>query len=287
MMLFALSAAVLILAGWVAVRGRREAQRLHLTRVEVPVPHLPEALDGIEIIHLSDLHLTSYGPYEQDLLRALRPLPARVVVITGDYLGGPGGAQALIPLLMEIGRDRIMLGVLGNHDYRPPVNTAALARDLARAGVRLLVNDAAVVVERGHRLRFVGVDDPHTGRADVEKAMAALPPPLGDQPEPVVVLAHSPDVFPDAERAGADLILAGHTHGGQVCLPGGFPLLTNTRRVGRRFARGLVDVGETPMFVTRGIGTSAIRLRLFCPPEIAVVRLVAAPATAASPADVP
>lgn len=286
-MLFALSAAVLILAGWVAVRGRREAQRLHLTRVEVPVPHLPEALDGIEIIHLSDLHLTGYGPYEQDLLRALRPLPARVVVITGDFLGGPGGAQALIPLLMEIGRDRIMLGVLGNHDYRPPVNTAALARDLARAGVRLLVNDAAVVVERGHRLRFVGVDDPHTGRADVEKAMAALPPPLGDQPEPVVVLAHSPDVFPDAERAGADLILAGHTHGGQVCLPGGFPLLTNTRRVGRRFARGLVDVGETPMFVTRGIGTSAVRLRLFCPPEIAVVRLVAAPATAASPADVP
>lgn len=286
-MLFALSAAVLTLAGWVAVRGRREAQRLHLTRVEVPVPHLPEALDGIEIIHLSDLHLTGYGPYEQDLLRALRPLPARVVVITGDFLGGPGGAQALIPLLMEIGRDRIMLGVLGNHDYRPPVNTAALARDLARAGVRLLVNDAAVVVERGHRLRFVGVDDPHTDRADVEKAMAALPPPLGDQPEPVVVLAHSPDVFPDAERAGADLILAGHTHGGQVCLPGGFPLLTNTRRVGRRFARGLVDVGETPMFVTRGIGTSAVRLRLFCPPEIAVVRLVAAPATAASPADVP
>lgn len=286
-MLFALSAAVLTLAGWVAVRGRREAQRLHLTRVEVPVPHLPEALDGIEIIHLSDLHLTGYGPYEQDLLRALRPLPARVVVITGDFLGGPGGAQALIPLLMEIGRDRIMLGVLGNHDYRPPVNTAALARDLARAGVRLLVNDAAVVVERGHRLRFVGVDDPHTGRADVEKAMAALPPPLGDQREPVVVLAHSPDVFPDAERAGADLILAGHTHGGQVCLPGGFPLLTNTRRVGRRFARGLVDGGATPMFVTRGIGTSAIRLRLFCPPEIAVVRLVAAPATAASPADVP
>src|SRR5690606_7562942 len=137
MMLFALSAAVLTLAGWVAVRGRREAQRLHLTRVEVPVPHLPEALDGIEIIHLSDLHLTGYGPYEQDLLRALRPLPARVVVITGDFLGGPGGAQALIPLLMEIGRDRIMLGVLGNHDYRPPVNTAALARDLARAGVRL------------------------------------------------------------------------------------------------------------------------------------------------------
>ncbi len=287
-MLFALSAAVLTLAGWVAVRGRREAQRLHLTRVEVPVPHLPEALDGIEIIHLSDLHLTGYGPYEQDLLRALRPLPARVVVITGDFLGGPGGAQALIPLLMEIGRDRIMLGVLGNHDYRPPVNTAALARDLARAGVRLLVNDAAVVVERGHRLRFVGVDDPHTGRADVEKAMAALPPPLGDQPEPVVVLAHSPDVFPDAERAGAE---------SDPCRPHPRRPSLSARRFpsadqhpprrqtvcprsgGRRRARLCSSLAAS--------GPAPYALRLFCPPEIAVVRLVAAPAAAASPADVP
>src|SRR5690606_31722933 len=208
---------------WLAFQGRRETRRLHLTTVEVPVRDLPEELDGFEIIHLSDLHLTGYGPYEQDLLRALRPLPARVVAITGDFLGGPIGAQALIPMLMEIGRDRVVFGVFGNHDYRPPVNTEALARDLARAGVRLLVNDAAVVTERGRRLHFVGVDDPHTGRADVERALAAVPPPQGHEREPVILLAHSPDVFPDAEGAGADLILAGHTHGGQICLPGGFP----------------------------------------------------------------
>lgn len=274
-MFTAVLGAAALLGGYAVVRGRAEAHRLHLTRVDVPVRDLPEALDGFEIIHLSDLHLTGYGPYEQALMRALRPLTARVVAITGDFLGGPDGAAALIPLLMEVGRDRVTFGVFGNHDYRPPVNTQALARDLARVGVRLLVNDADVVIHRGHRLRFVGVDDPHTGRADVPKAFSALPPPLGDEREPVIVLAHSPDVFPDADEAGADLILAGHTHGGQICLPGGYPITTNTR-VGRKFSRGLVDNGPTPMFVTRGIGTSKLRMRLFCPPEIAVIRLVRA-----------
>lgn len=278
-------AALAAAAGWLAFQGRRETRRLHLTTVEVPVRDLPEELDGFEIIHLSDLHLTGYGPYEQDLLRALRPLPARVVAITGDFLGGPIGAQALIPMLMEIGRDRVVFGVFGNHDYRPPVNTEALARDLARAGVRLLVNDAAVVAERGRRLHFVGVDDPHTGRADVERALAAVPPPQGHEREPVILLAHSPDVFPDAEGAGADLILAGHTHGGQICLPGGFPLHTNTRRVGRRFSAGLVERGGTPMFVHRGIGTSGLRMRLFCPPEVAVIRLVRCPGLQQPPSE--
>lgn len=267
--------ALALLAIYVFGRGRSEARRLHITRVEVPIAGLPEALDGFEIIHLSDLHLTGYGPYEQELLRALRPLSARIVVFTGDFLGGPGGADALIPILMEVGRDRIAFGVLGNHDYRPPVNTRALARDLARAGVRLLVNDSDVVVERGHRLRFIGVDDPHTGRANVQQAMATLPPPAGDKPEPVILLAHSPDVLLDADAADADLILAGHTHGGQICLPGGYPLFTNTR-LGKKFASGLVQESSTPMFVTRGIGTSSISVRLFCPPEIAVIRLVRA-----------
>lgn len=262
-----------LLGGYAVVRGRTEAQRLHLTRVDVPVRGLPEVLNGFEIIHLSDLHLRGYGPYEQTLIRALRTETARVVVITGDFLGSPEGAAALIPLLMEIGRDRIMFGVLGNHDHKPPVNTQALARDLARIGVRLLVNDADVITHRGHRLHLVGVDDPHTQRADVTKAFSALPAPLGNEREPVIVLAHSPDIYYEAAAAGADLILAGHTHGGQICLPGGYPVTTNTR-LGRKFARGLVNDGTTPIFISRGIGTTKLRMRLFCPPEVAVIRLV-------------
>lgn len=265
-----------LLGAFGVVRGRIEAGKLHMTEVEVPVHNLPDALDGFEIIHLSDVHWTGYGPYEQTLLRALRHLSAPVVALTGDYLDGPGGAQALIPMLMEIGRDRVTLAVLGNNDYGRAVNTEALVRDLTRAGARVLVNDAHVVHYRGQKVRFVGVDDPHTGRADVAKAFAALPPPQGNEREPVIVLAHSPDVFPQLKQAGADLVLAGHTHGGQICLPGGYPIVTNTR-IGRRFARGLITEGQTAMFVSRGVGTSGVRMRLFCPPEVAVVRLVRAP----------
>lgn len=265
-----------LLLAAVYVGGRREAGRLHITRVEVPVSRLPQALDGLEIIHLTDLHLRGYGPFEQDLLRAVARLDAPIVAVTGDFLAGPGGADALIPLLMEIGRERTVFGVLGNHDHRPPVNTRALANDLARAGVRLLVNSSEIVLARGARLRIAGVDDPHTGRDDLEAALARD----GDsRDEPVILLAHSPDVFPAAVEAGVHLVLAGHTHGGQICLPGGYAPWTNSR-LGRRFAAGLFRDGPTRMFVSRGIGTVRWNIRLFCPPEIAVVRLVRAADTA-------
>jgi len=257
-----------------AVRARIEAGSLFITHVDVPVDDLPPELDGFSLIHLSDLHLVGYGPFEHDLIRAVRPLPAQTVVITGDFLGGPGGATALIPLVMEIGRDRTVFGVLGNHDHRPSINTQALVNDLSRAGVRMLVNSGALIHHRGQRLRIAGVDDPHTGRADLGRALAHVPPSRPDAREPLLLLAHSPDIFAEASAAGVDLVLAGHTHGGQLCLPGGLPLWTNTRR--GRFGGGLFQRGHTRMFVTRGVGTGLVRARLFCPPEVALVRLVRA-----------
>ncbi|HEY8495436.1 MAG TPA: metallophosphoesterase [Limnochordales bacterium] len=273
-MLLWLLAAAAAGAAYLAVRSWAEAHSLFITQVDVPIEGLPPELDGFTILHLSDLHLRGYGPFEQDLVRTVRTLPAPVLVITGDFLGEPGAASALIPLLMEIGRDRLVYGVLGNNDRGRRLDTQALARDLTRAGVRLLVNGGEVIRHRGRRIRIAGVDDPHTGLDDVDQALACVPPSQGDGREPLVLLAHSPDVLEAASRAGVDLVLAGHTHGGQICLPGGVPLWTNTRR--GRFSAGLYRHGRTQMFVTRGIGTSALPGRLFCPPEVAVVRLVPA-----------
>lgn len=261
-----------LLAGAAALRGRREAHRLHITRVNVPIPALPSALDGFEIIHLSDLHLTGYGPYEQAWLRAVRSLSAPVAVITGDLAASRFGARSLVPMLMELSRERTVLAVLGNNDYDPAVNTGTLVRDLTRAGVRVLLNEAHAVRHRDHRLWFVGVDDPHTGRARLHQSLAAVPQHGRAAEEPVILLAHSPDIFLEAKAAGAALVLAGHTHGGQICLPGGVPVFSNSR-LGRRYARGLISEDGTSLFVSRGIGTSGVPMRLFCPPEVAVIRL--------------
>lgn len=265
--------AAALAAAYLLVRSRLEAESLTIARVDVPMTELPAELDGYTLLHLSDLHLRAYGPQEQELIRAVRALPGQALVITGDFLGGPGGATVLIPLLMELGRDRQVYAVLGNHDHKPPVNTQALVRDLTRAGVRVLMNRGAVIHHRGRRLRLAGVDDPHSGRDDLARALADVPPTPGAR-EPLLLLAHSPDILEAASRAGVDLVLAGHTHGGQICLPGGVPLWTNTRR--GRFGAGLFQRGTTRMFVTRGVGTAGLRMRLFCPPEIAVIRLVAA-----------
>ncbi|OUM93142.1 MAG: hypothetical protein BAA04_13400 [Firmicutes bacterium ZCTH02-B6] len=259
---------------YLALRAWAEANTLSVTRVEIPIHGLPPDLDGLTIIQLSDLHLRGYGPFEQDLVRTVRSLPAPILVITGDFLGDPNAAGALIPLLMEIGRDRAVYGVLGNHDHGRRVNTQALVHDLTRAGVRVLINSGDAIRHRGHRIRIAGVDDPHTGRDNLNEALAHVPPSAGDAREPLILLAHSPDVLETASQAGVDLVLAGHTHGGQICLPGGRPLWTNTRR--GRFGAGLFGRGRTQMFVSRGIGTSSVRGRLFCPPEVAVVRLVPA-----------
>lgn len=275
MYLWLLAIGAVILFVWLGLRARTEAGSLTITRVDVPVDGLPPELDGFTILHLSDLHLRGWGPFEQALVQTVRSVPTPAVALTGDFLGAAAGATALIPIVMEIGRDRVVYGVLGNHDYLPQVNTRSLANDLARAGVRLLVNGADVIRHRGRRVWIIGVDDPHTGRDDLQQALSHVLPPAGEQGEPRILLAHSPDIFPAAARAGVDLVLAGHTHGGQICLPGGVPIITNTRR--GRFGAGLFRRGRTTMFVTRGIGTSGLRGRLFCPPEIAVVRLVRPP----------
>lgn len=245
-----------------------EPYHLEVVERELHFSGLPEALDGLCIAHLSDLHLQRFDDVERQTIEAVRKADPDLICFTGDFIDDRKHLQFLVPYLMELCRGKRAYGVLGNHDHSEQVDTEWLRRELGRVGVRLLMNEAVEERVRGVRVAVAGVDDPHTGRADVARALGRAPERRGF----TLLLAHSPDVLLDAEAAKADLVLCGHTHGGQVCLPLIGPLQTNTR-LGRRAAQGEGVIDGARYYVSRGLGTSALRLRLFCRPELAVLTL--------------
>lgn len=205
-----------------------------------------------------------------------------VIAVTGDFLSDGRALTFLAPLLMELGQVAPIYAVLGDNDFEDVNHPERLIGELKRSRVRLLRNEADLFIRGDRALLIVGVDDPNTHRADLAKALteadqlwrrsrfAAASSAQADAP-PVVVLAHSPEIVRDHD-ARAHLYLTGHTHGGQICLPGGIALATNTRGV-PRYASGLFNIGNSWLYVNRGVGTARIPARLFCPPEIAVFDL--------------
>jgi predicted MPP superfamily phosphohydrolase len=162
-----------------------------------------------------------------------------------------------------------ILGVPGNHD------PAALLPELEKLGVRMLMNESCRLTRGGDRLWIVGVDDPHFYRThDLETAMRDVTD--GDC---TILLAHSTDQHQEAQASGADLMLSGHTHGGQICLPGGIPVLTSCRQP-RAMAAGPWRYGNMLGYTSRGVGTSAVEARFNCRPEVILHKLVRSPAKA-------
>ena len=252
-----------------------EPDRLVVHRVQVPVRGLPPGIDGLRIVALSDVHAgaphVGLGKLRQiaDTVNALEP---DVAVFLGDFvIHGVVGGRFIEPEVAaaELGRIRAAkIAVLGNHDWR--LDGRRVGRALEAAGFRVLHNDVASVERNGRRLWFAGLADLKTQRPDIAGTLARVP--SGD---PVVVLTHSPDVFPDVP-ARVGLTLAGHTHGGQVRLPLFGPLAVPSK-FGARYAAGLIEEQGRRLFVTSGIGTSIVPVRFGVPPEIAEITLTASP----------
>lgn len=248
-------------------RGQANATRIQVCHNLVPIFRLPAEFQGYTILHLTDLHADVSTGAMQALPQAIAGLRYDVCVITGDFRGRTFGPyEPSLNLIRQAVREIVapMFGVLGNHD------SGQMVRCLEDMGIQMLLNERRVIRRGSARLWLAGVDDPHHYRTDdVRKAMIDIP-----QDEPSVLLAHSTDCLRDASRQGVSLILCGHTHGGQICLPGGVPVLTSSA-MPRRLASGAWRVGSLQGYTSRGIGTSALDVRFNCPPEVTLHTLVA------------
>ncbi len=255
-------AAVLLKGAGLFARGERNMLDLAIRRNDVFFPRLPEPFDRFRILHLSDLHLDTHPDLARVLIDRLDRIAGEydVCVLTGDIRSSTHGSSEdairdLAAIRPHIGSP--VYAVLGNHDF---IETTPRLEEM---GISLLLNESAEIRKDGESIFLAGVDDPHFYVADnIEKASSRI-----DADAFAILLAHSPEVYRKAAYCGFDFLLAGHTHGGQICLPGGAPILKNARCPRRLIAgpwryRGLVGYTST------GSGASCLGVRYNCPPEI-------------------
>lgn len=246
-----------------------------LSRWEVPVAGLPARLDGIAIGHITDVHVQRMvRPRHLDrAIEMLNEQAPDLVCLTGDYVCFHPGAIPRLALSLERLEAKQVVAVLGNHDHW--CNAPGIRWVLEQLDIRVLQNEHTFVEVRGERLLVVGVDDAATGHDDPERAFGAAPPS-----EPTLVLTHDPRVAERLTPWSPALVLAGHTHGGQVKL--GRLTERVAARLGHRHIEGFYELGPTLLYVNRGLGAS-VPLRVGAPPEVALLVLRAAPPDPADP----
>jgi len=247
-------------------RGTRNARDVRIHEVDAILPDLPTAFHGYRILQLTDLHLDFIKDMGDIICARLRDVCCDLCVLTGDYRAKTHGRfhQVLDPLRRIVDTADAgdgVLAVLGNHD------TVKMAAHLGDMGVRLVANETIVLQRGANTISITGIDDPHYYYTDeTVKALSTS----GDGFK--ICLVHTPELYDIAAAEGYRLYLCGHTHGGQICLPGGFPVITHLY-AGRRFARGLWRFGGMIGYTSTGCGAVGIPLRFNCPGEIAVIRL--------------
>lgn len=245
-----------------------ERHRPVVERITVPLRGLGTAWKGFRIVQITDLHLEPLGvpgllKTVVDTINGLKP---DMVVMTGDYI--THDASNLVNLAEPLADLKVPAGIFacnGNHDLWAGVSKVSKA--LGQHGVKYLVNDGVGFQRQNESLWVAGLDSIWGGSPRLSKALAGSPANAG-----AVILMHEPDYADLISRTPKPLLqLSGHTHGGQVCLPGGRPL--RLPAWGKKYAKGLFDVGNIKLYVNRGIGCLDVPVRFACPPEITEITL--------------
>lgn len=258
-----------------AVEGfLHEPFQLDVERLSIVLPSLPVEFDGLKVAQLSDLHIHSVSRAYRIAIDVIRREHPNLVVITGDLVDRPEETSACISFLGQLHKavGVPVVAVPGNWDHRAFSTKRSIAgwhkRLQEETGVRIFVNQNAVLRWHGSRIWLVGTDDPYFGHADLDASFEGVPDTAF-----ALVLTHAPEAFEElAQRPAARLVLAGHTHGGQVRLPF-IGALRVPSRYGTRFAHGLYKLGDTFFYVNAGMGMSHLPVRFLCRPELTFITL--------------
>lgn len=268
--LFFLFAAFFAVNIWVFILGQNEV--LNIAEFEVQSKKIS---DPVTIVQLSDLHEKSFGPDNASLFAAVRSLKPDLIAITGDIIYNSYTDSPNLAYMENLAKNCVEIAptffVTGNHDrYHPQ----AVKEAFSRQGVTVLEGTATSLSVRNTTLSISGIDDPDIDPDSLAKI------DFGGGEQFRLLLAHRPGAFEEYARAGADLVLTGHTHGGQIRLPWTKAIFYADGGLFPEYSDGLYTRDSSTMIISMGLGSSVIPFRLFAQPEISVTRLL--PATAGS-----
>lgn len=246
-------------------RGRKNTQRIQIRHNDIRLTGLPTLFHGFTILHISDMHVDMNEGAMQRLIELVADLKYDICVLTGDFRGKTFGP--FDQTLQGLARVRSYLrapvyGVLGNHD------TILMVPEMEAMGIRMLLNESETLMRGDQRIYLAGIDDAHYFRVDnIEKAAEQIP-----HDEFSILLSHTPEIYRQAAHADFNLLLSGHTHGGQICLPGSIPITLDSV-LPRRMGSGPWKYHHMIGYTSVGVGSSIVAVRINCPPEITLHHL--------------
>lgn len=255
--------------------GLYEAGRLRLKKIELFYDDIPDEFDGFRILHITDIHSIGYGRLEKKICSLIRNHSFDMAAFTGDYMiKNHSRASKVIEvvkrIIFNISAPSGVYGIRGNHEKNKFI------RQLARNTSLTMLMESAVEIKRGESSIWIaGVNRIHPlknskGEKSINQALSAIP---DKKSEPfIILLAHTPDYIYLAEKRDVSLVLAGDTHGGQICLPYIGPL-RNKAKANKILYQGLHRFGRTNIYISNGVGTTGLPIRINCRPEIAVITL--------------
>ena len=247
-----------------------QTQALELNTCVVTSQQLPDAFAGYRIAHVSDLHNGELGKGNEKLLTLLRQAEPDMIAITGDLIDS---RNTDVEIALAFAAEAVQIApcyyVTGNHEARIPAAFRELWQGLTELGVTVLQDESLLLERSGETITLIGVDDPGFLGISMDRRLAQLIPLESFS----ILLSHRPEYFETYVQSGAELVLSGHAHGGQIRLPFVGAVIAPNQGFFPEYSEGMYTDGGTHMVVSRGIGNSVVPFRFLNPPEVVLVIL--------------